>query len=271
MSRTCAATSEHAWQDRCAAPSCSRARCCRLAPTPRSSTPSGGAGGASRRRGAGGAERPGAGPAAFREAVTGARADLRRRAQQRRPLRRGGRRSRTRGRTVDAALPPEHGDATLAPEGLLDHLAAPRRRRRAACRRGPGGGPTTTSRPWCRTRPCSPASGPTSSGCRWPTSAPGSAPPTAGRTTRRPTSPSGSTYAEETALARRLGWPTTVLDGALHLHHLVDPDAVAARRARPRGGDRRPAQDRSWSRGDDHAVTGRGTASPSSSRSVRSE
>ena len=24
---------------------------------------------------------------------------------------------------VDAALPPEHGDATLAPEGLLDHLA----------------------------------------------------------------------------------------------------------------------------------------------------
>ena len=38
----------------------------------------------------------------------------------------------------------------------------------------------------------------------------------------------GNTYAEETAFARRLGWPTTVLDGALHLHHLVDPDAVAA-------------------------------------------
>lgn len=38
----------------------------------------------------------------------------------------------------------------------------------------------------------------------------------------------GDTYADETALARRLGWPTTVLDGALHLHHLVDPDAVAA-------------------------------------------
>ena len=37
----------------------------------------------------------------------------------------------------------------------------------------------------------------------------------------------GETYAEETAFARDHGWPTTVLDGALHLHHLVDPDAVA--------------------------------------------
>ena len=38
----------------------------------------------------------------------------------------------------------------------------------------------------------------------------------------------GKAYAEETAFARDHGWPTTVLDGALHLHHLVDPDAVAA-------------------------------------------
>jgi hypothetical protein len=38
----------------------------------------------------------------------------------------------------------------------------------------------------------------------------------------------GETYAEETAFACGHGWPTTVLDGALHLHHLVDPDAVAA-------------------------------------------
>ncbi|MFL6079483.1 MAG: hypothetical protein ACJ714_06100 [Ornithinibacter sp.] len=37
----------------------------------------------------------------------------------------------------------------------------------------------------------------------------------------------GDTYAPETAFAREHGWPTTVLDGALHLHHLVDPDAVA--------------------------------------------
>ena len=38
----------------------------------------------------------------------------------------------------------------------------------------------------------------------------------------------GHTYAQETAFARRHGWPTTVLEGALHLHHLVEPDAVAA-------------------------------------------
>jgi hypothetical protein len=38
----------------------------------------------------------------------------------------------------------------------------------------------------------------------------------------------GETYAPETAFARAAGWPTTVLVGALHLHHLVDPDAVAA-------------------------------------------
>lgn len=38
----------------------------------------------------------------------------------------------------------------------------------------------------------------------------------------------GGTYARETAFARDHGWPTRVLDGALHLHHLVDPDAVAA-------------------------------------------
>ncbi len=38
----------------------------------------------------------------------------------------------------------------------------------------------------------------------------------------------GDTYADETAFARDHGWPTAVLDGALHLHHLVDPDAVAA-------------------------------------------
>ena len=71
--------------------------------------------------------------------------------------------------------------------------------------------------------------------------------------------------------ARAQGWPTTVLEGALHLHHLVDPDAVADAvldLAAALGGS---AQERSWSRGDDHGVTGRGTATPSSSRSVRSE
>ena len=38
----------------------------------------------------------------------------------------------------------------------------------------------------------------------------------------------GGTYASETAFALGHGWPTTVLDGAHHLHHLVDPDAVAS-------------------------------------------
>lgn len=37
----------------------------------------------------------------------------------------------------------------------------------------------------------------------------------------------GDTYADETAFAREQGWPTAVLEGARHLHHLVDPDAVA--------------------------------------------
>lgn len=37
----------------------------------------------------------------------------------------------------------------------------------------------------------------------------------------------GGTYAVELARARRLGWPTRVLDGARHLHHLHDPGRVA--------------------------------------------
>jgi len=37
----------------------------------------------------------------------------------------------------------------------------------------------------------------------------------------------GETYADELARARRLGWPTGVVGGALHLHHLHDPSGVA--------------------------------------------
>ena len=81
----------------------------------------------------------------------------------------------------------------------------------------------------------------------------------------------GDTYAEETAWRGGSAGRRRCSTGALHLHHLVDPDAVADRGARPRRGARRVAQERSWSRGDDHGVTGRGTATPSSSRSVRSE
>ncbi len=82
----------------------------------------------------------------------------------------------------------------------------------------------------------------------------------------------GDTYAEETAFARRHGWPT---DGARRARctcttsstRMPWPTAVLDLAASPR----RVAQERSWSRGDDHGVTGRGTATPSSSRSVRSE
>lgn len=36
----------------------------------------------------------------------------------------------------------------------------------------------------------------------------------------------GGTYAGELARARTLGWPTEVVDGAGHLHHLHDPGGV---------------------------------------------
>lgn len=39
----------------------------------------------------------------------------------------------------------------------------------------------------------------------------------------------GATYADELARARGLGWPTDVVDGAHHLHHLHDPSGVARR------------------------------------------
>ena len=107
---------------------------------------------------------------------------------------------------VDAALPPEQGEATLAPEGLLDHLAA-LADDEGCCRRGPGGGRRTTSRRCCPTRPC------------WPASA-RRAPAAAVVLPRRLGAPRGldcapqaylaygATYAEEPAFARRHGWPT---------------------------------------------------------------
>ena len=35
------------------------------------------------------------------------------------------------------------------------------------------------------------------------------------------------TYAEELARAGELGWPVRILDGARHLHCVVDPDETA--------------------------------------------
>ncbi len=37
----------------------------------------------------------------------------------------------------------------------------------------------------------------------------------------------GGTYGPETETGRRLGWPVEVIGGAAHLHHLVDPEGVA--------------------------------------------
>ncbi len=170
---------------------------------------------------------------------------------------------------LDAALPPERGDATLAPTALLDHLAA--------LADADGLLPPWT-RWWEDDDIASVVPDPAvladlrAHEPRMPLAYFRSrlGAPDGWATHRQAYLALGDTYAEETALARRLGWPTTVLQGALHLHHLVDPDAVAAA-VLDLGGRWLPGQERSWSRGEDHGVTGRGTATPSSSRSVRSE
>ena len=127
---------------------------------------------------------------------------------------------------LDAALPPEHGDATLAPDGLLDHLAA--------LADGDGLLPPWT-RWWGDDDVATVVPDPTVLAAiraeeqRMPLAYFRSRLGAPDGWVTRPQAylALGGTYAEETALARRLGWPTTVLGGALHLHHLVDPDAVA--------------------------------------------
>ena len=127
---------------------------------------------------------------------------------------------------LDAALPPESGDATLAPAGLLAHLAGL-------------ADPDGVLPPWTRwwddediaavVPDARVRAGIRQEEPRMPLayfrSRLGAPPGWAGQP--QAYLAFGDTYAEETAFARALGWPTTVLDGALHLHHLVDPDAVA--------------------------------------------
>ena len=258
--------------DRCTAPSSSRARCCRLAPTPHSSHALG-------RRGWGAVvavvppapDGPGPVLAAFREVVSAGARRPGRRAQQRRAVRRGGRRGRSRWST-----------------------STPR------CRR------STATRPWPR-RGCSttsPAS-PTTTGCCRRGPAGGTSDDLAA-VVPDPAVLAGIRDEEPRMplayFRSRLGAPDGWVDAPAGLprarRHLRRGDRVRARlrlahdgargRAAPapprrpgcrgRRGARprrraRPAaaQERAWSRGDDHGVTGRGTATPSSSRSVRSE
>jgi hypothetical protein len=127
---------------------------------------------------------------------------------------------------VDAALPPEEGEAPLAPEGLLSRLAS--------MVGGDGLLP-----PWTRWWPEEDVTavlpdpdvlaGIRAVEARLPLAyfqARLGAPP--GWTgSRQAYLAYGGTYAEELSVARLLGWPVAVLEGAGHLHHLVDPDAVA--------------------------------------------
>ncbi len=128
---------------------------------------------------------------------------------------------------VDAALPPEHGDATMAPEGLFAHLAS------LADDDG-------LLPPWTRWWPdediaavvpdAEVLAGVRAEEQRMPLSYFRSRLGAPEGWVDRPQAylALGDTYARETAFAVGHGWPTTVLDGALHLHHLVEPDAVAA-------------------------------------------
>lgn len=145
---------------------------------------------------------------------------------------------------IDAALPPVHGDAPLAPPAVLEHLTEladddgllppwsrwwpeedfvqvlPDPEARAHLREHERRMPLS----YFRSRLGAPAG--------WADQPQGYL-------------AFGDTYADETAFARAHAWPTTVLDGALHLHHLVDPDAVAAAvldLAAALGGGLRPAR-----------------------------
>ena len=128
---------------------------------------------------------------------------------------------------VDAALPPGSGEATLAPEALLEHLSG------LADADG-------LLPPWTRwwaeedlatvVPDAEVLAGIRAQEPRVPLSYVRS---TLGAPARWQEAPQGylalgDTYADELALARRLGWPTAVLEGAGHLHHLAEPDAVAA-------------------------------------------
>lgn len=128
---------------------------------------------------------------------------------------------------VDAALPPREGEAALAPESLLGHLAG------LADEEG-------ILPPWTRWWPDEDIAAVLPDPqvladiraeepqvlLSYVRSRLGA--PDGWREAPQAYLALGGTYAAELDLARRLGWPTTVIEGAGHLHHLVDPGAVAA-------------------------------------------
>jgi hypothetical protein len=128
---------------------------------------------------------------------------------------------------VDAALPPASGEAPLAPEALLDHLAA---------LTGADGLLPPWTRWWSEDDVAAVVPDPqVLAGIRaveprvplsYVRGRLGA--PSGWQAAPQAYLALGATYADELALARRLGWPTAVIDGAGHLHHLVEPDAVAA-------------------------------------------
>jgi hypothetical protein len=126
---------------------------------------------------------------------------------------------------VDAALPPEEGQAPLAPEGLLSRLAS------MVGRDG-------LLPPWTHWWPDDDLAtvlpdpdvlaGIRAVEGRLPLAyfqARLGAPPGWTRS-RQAYLAYGDTYADEVAVARRLGWPVAVVPGAGHLHHVVDPDGA---------------------------------------------
>ncbi|WP_392544971.1 hypothetical protein [Oryzobacter telluris] len=127
---------------------------------------------------------------------------------------------------VDAALPPESGEATLAPEALLDHLAG---------LAGDDGLLPPWTRWWADEDVASVL--PDAAVLARVRAAEGRVPlsyvrsrlgaPSGWRERRSAYLAFGETYAEEVGVARSVGWPVEVLEGAGHLHQLVDPEAVA--------------------------------------------
>ncbi|GAA1880604.1 hypothetical protein [Lapillicoccus jejuensis] len=140
---------------------------------------------------------------------------------------------------VDAALPPARGTTRLAPDGFRDHLAG------LADDDG-------LLPPWTRwwdeadlaaVVPAEHRAAVEADCPRVPLAYVDSSVTAPAEWTDGPSAylAYGDTYADEVAAATSYGWPVARLDGG-HLHHLVDPETVAAEIVRLLGS----LEDRSW-------------------------